>query len=175
MGGGGHVGLQWACRSPTCCPNPCHCPLPLMICQRVGQTCSNPAVPAGGGGFRATRRWPSQATVAVAREAFVYGTRFHLESRAHVGSLSRGLGDPQANASSSENGRSRHCATTSVPTIKWIRHWKAAPMAGQSRNKGAHPTGMGMRPLKVVLISLRQSRVGGIARLWNRSSQLPLW
>jgi hypothetical protein len=42
--------LQWACRSPTCCPNPCHCPLPPTVCQRVGQNCCEPAVPARGGG-----------------------------------------------------------------------------------------------------------------------------
>jgi hypothetical protein len=41
----------------------------------------------GGGGFRAAGLWFYQAAVAVAREAFVYGTRFHLESRALVRSL----------------------------------------------------------------------------------------
>ncbi len=84
----------------------------------------------GGGGVWAAGLWPSQAAVAVAREAFVYRTRFHLESRALVRLLACGFGDPQVNASPSKNGRSRHLPAIFVPTIKWIRRWNAAPKAG---------------------------------------------
>ena len=101
----------------------------------------------GGGGLDAPGLWPSQAMVATERVAFLYATRFQVESAALSGLGAVGSGDPQARATSSPNAqkRRRSAVVSANDVISWSIRRYATPMGGLSRNMNAHPTGIGIR------------------------------